>query len=193
VRALIFMILCGASAGADTKDIGDVDEELARRHFQAGLQQYSHKRYTEAVKEFEAARKLKPLPAFDYNIGRCYEFSEQWKEAVEAYERYLAASPKASDAVELRERIKVLRERAGVKPVEAPPLPPPEPPPQVEAPPPPAIEVTRPAPRPLVRRPWFWATIGGAVVVVGLAVGLGVGLGAAHDPAATYGHVYGNQ
>ena len=188
------MVLCTTSVLADTKDISDVDEELARRHFSAGLQNYTAHRYAEAIREFEAARKLKPLPAFDYNIGRCHDLSEHWKEAAEAYERYLAASPNAPDAVSLRARVKVLRERAkSVEPVALPPEVPPvaSPAPVVEEP---VLVTTRPEKpaRPLVKRPWFWATIGGAVVVVGLAVGLGVGLGATHDPTPTWGTVVGN-
>jgi len=192
------MFLCTASAVADTKDIGDVDEELARRHFAAGLQNYSAHHYAEAIREFEAARKLKPLPAFDYNIGRCYDLSEKWKEAADAYERYLAASPNAVDAVTLRVRIKTLRERAKAvaPPVELPPpevAPPPSPAPQPELE---AIPINdhdaEKRRRPLVKKPWFWATIGGVVVVAGVAVGLGVGLAGNHDPSATYGHVFGN-
>src|SRR5262249_13805170 len=54
-----------------------------------------------------------PLPAFDYNIGRCSERLERWAAAAAAYERYLAAQPDAEDAVEIRQRIDILKARAG--------------------------------------------------------------------------------
>jgi hypothetical protein len=50
-------------------------------------------------------------------------------------------------------------------------------------------DLTAPPPsKPLVKRPWFWAVVGGGAVAVGLAVGLGVGLGgSAKDPSASLG------
>jgi tetratricopeptide (TPR) repeat protein len=195
VRALILVTLfCAAAAHAAEGSDSDVDEQVARRHYAAGKQFYEAHRYREAIKEFETARRLKPLPAFDYNIGRCYDLSEQWKEAAEAYERYLAAAPHAPDAASLRTRIVILRKRVQSVPEEKqppteaappPPLAPPPEPPKVEA------QEAKPKPRPLIKRPWFWATLGG-VAVVGLSVGLGVGLGSNHDPTASYGRIYGN-
>jgi len=185
VRALIFILLCTAASAIAQKEIGDVDEELARRHFAAAQQHYAAHRYGEAIKEFQTARKFKPLPAFDYNIGRCHELLEQWDEAADAYERYLGLSPNAADLVSIRDRIRVLRERARASA-------PPEPmPPSTE--PMKGIGLKSEAPkRPLVKQAWFWGTVAGAVVVVGLAVGLGVGLGIPHDPSATYGRVFGD-
>ncbi len=47
--------------------------------------------------------------------------------------------------------------------------------------------------RSLVKRPWFWATVGGAALVVaGVAIGLGVGLSGDKNPSPTLGAVAGN-
>ena len=59
---------------------------------------------------------------------------------------------------------------------------------------PPDVAATAPPPRrPLVKRAWFWAVIGGAVAVVATGVALGVTLGSTtKDPTPTYGVANGN-
>jgi tetratricopeptide (TPR) repeat protein len=115
MRALaILCSLCAGAAWAEEAD--DPDTEIAQRHFQAGSERYNARAYEEALREFEAARGAKPVPALDYNIGRCYDRLERYPEAVAAYRRYLAAEPEASDAAEVRERVRVLEARAGNAP-----------------------------------------------------------------------------
>jgi tetratricopeptide (TPR) repeat protein len=92
----------------------DPDSDAARRHFDLGLKHYDAARFTEAIREFDLARQLKPAPAFDYNIGRCHERLEAWGAAADAYTRYLAAEPRAPNAAALRARLEVLRARAQV-------------------------------------------------------------------------------
>lgn len=97
-----------AAAGSDENP----DEEIAQRHFQLCVDAYDHKRYQQALAEFEAARKAKASPAFDYNIARAHDRLEHFALAVESYQRYLKARPDAEDAAEVRARIEVLRGRA---------------------------------------------------------------------------------
>ncbi|MSP61520.1 MAG: hypothetical protein EXR72_14510 [Myxococcales bacterium] len=92
---------------------GDPDREAARRHFQAGSLLFDQGRYADAIAEFEVARGLVNLPAFDYNIARGHEYLEHWDRAADAYERFLAASPGDPDALQLRARVGALRLRAG--------------------------------------------------------------------------------
>ena len=68
--AALILTLC--LAGAARADV-DPDTEVARRHFQRGSQLYDAGHYDEAIAAFEAAKQAKPLPAFDYNIGRAYD------------------------------------------------------------------------------------------------------------------------
>jgi tetratricopeptide (TPR) repeat protein len=89
----------------------DPDIEVARRHFAAGGEFYSQGRYQEAMTEFEAARRAKPSPAYDFNIGRCYDRMERWREAAAAYRAYLAGAPDATDGPSVRERIADLDRR----------------------------------------------------------------------------------
>jgi tetratricopeptide (TPR) repeat protein len=108
------VLVCGMGGGAAAQPVvtADPDADLARKHFQHGLVLYNDGRFDAAVREFEAARELKPLPAFDFNIARCYERLEYWERAAAEYERYLLHAPGAPEAAEVRERIPVLRARA---------------------------------------------------------------------------------
>jgi iron complex outermembrane receptor protein len=59
----------------------------------------------------------------------------------------------------------------------------------------PGVDLTaKPQPeKPLTKKPWFWAVVGGSVAAVALGVGLGVGLTRSpSDPAVTYGRAVGN-
>jgi len=154
----------------------DPDTQAARRHYQRGLGLYDQERYDDAIQEFNAAKELKPLPAFDYNIGRCQERLERWEEAAASYEHYLAATPDAPESATLEERIGVLRDRArrhDKPPNPAPPLPPPATPQTLMAAP--AASVP---PKQIYKRGWFWGVVVGGVAVVAVGVGLGVGLSA---------------
>jgi tetratricopeptide (TPR) repeat protein len=104
---LLALSLVHATAAAKE----DPDTEIARRHYDRATQLYDAGQYRDAVQEFEAANKLRPSAAFDYNIARCYDRLEETAAAIEAYERYLAASTAATEDEEVRERITVLRQR----------------------------------------------------------------------------------
>jgi len=114
------LLLAIASIGRAQED---PDTQAARRHFQRGQELYDLEKYDEAEREFETAKSLKPNPAFDYNIGRCFDRLERWSEAADAYQRYLDANPSVSGAAELKERIALLRARAQHPTETAPPHP----------------------------------------------------------------------
>lgn len=107
-------------ARADDVPFADPDTEAARRHFERGAALFEQGRYADAAAEFETAKRLKPSPAFDYNIARCKDRLEQWGAAADAYERYLAAAPGAADAAEVRARVGVLRARIAEQPAPGP-------------------------------------------------------------------------
>src|SRR5262245_50591142 len=114
------LVACGllllgtlACAGEPTPPDPGVDsrEERARLHFDLGTRAYAAQDYETALLEFEAARRLLPRPAFDFNIGRAYERHGEDRKAIEAYERYLAAAPTAADADKVREWVAALKRR----------------------------------------------------------------------------------
>jgi tetratricopeptide (TPR) repeat protein len=109
IRVIVLMVALGTVARAQ---LADPDTEAARRHYLRGDEEYQAGRYTTALREFELGRALKPLPAFDFDIARCLDRLERWREAADAYERYLAIAPDVPDAAELRARARALRARA---------------------------------------------------------------------------------
>ena len=141
----------------------DPDTEIAQRLFAEGAAAYDAKDYAHALEKFEAARRIKPAPAFDYNIARCHDRLGQAAPAIAAYERYLAAAPAAADAAEVRTRVAVLRGR-----VETPAQP-------TEAPPPTRTD----APRPHYTVPIVVGVVG--VALVGAGAGLVGSVGPDYD------------
>jgi tetratricopeptide (TPR) repeat protein len=109
------MVVLGVAAPLWAAE-ADPDVEIAQRHFAMGREYYATSDYQRALDEFEAARKIKPLPAFDFNIARCYDRMERFAEARAAYQRYVSSSPTPEDADEVRRRIEVLDERISKSP-----------------------------------------------------------------------------
>jgi tetratricopeptide (TPR) repeat protein len=112
VLSLLVLALPLAGSARSDAVAEDPDTVAARRHFDAGLELYGLERYVDAIREFELARAVRAIPAFDYNIGRCDERLERWADAIAAYERFLAASPPfAEESAQVRARLGVLRQR----------------------------------------------------------------------------------
>jgi tetratricopeptide (TPR) repeat protein len=107
--AVALVLLASAARG----DPGELDRDIARRHFQAGEAAYEAGRLSEAVAEFEAARRVVPRPELDFNIGRAEDRLDHPAAAIAAYRRYLEALPQAADAAEVSSRVRQLEERVG--------------------------------------------------------------------------------
>jgi tetratricopeptide (TPR) repeat protein len=179
-RLAVVLLTFAATTASGEEPIVDPDTQIARRRFDRGTELYGAERYAEAVVEFEAARAVKPLPAFDYNIGLCHDRLEHPEAAVEAYQRYVAAKPDAPDAARVRERIGILKERIARATVRAPVPPAAKPEAPIPKPAPPPATATVPAvPSPATARPrrvvagWVLAA-GAAGLAVGWAAALGV-------------------
>lgn len=83
----------------------DPATEIAKGHFHTGIALYNAEQYERAIVEFEAARQLKPLPAFDFNIGRCYDRLNRKREAIVEYRRYVRRTPTPDDAAMVGDRL----------------------------------------------------------------------------------------
>jgi hypothetical protein len=68
--------------------------------------------------EFEAAYRLKPHGAIQFNVAQCRERLEDWPGALRSYEDYLREVPEATDRADVRASVKRIEERlarAGVQ------------------------------------------------------------------------------
>ena len=103
-----------ARRGDTVLAVEDPDTEIAKRHFAAGAALYDQGKYNDAIVEFSAARDVRPAPAFDFNIARCYDRLERLRDAVTWYERYLATDPPLEGDGGARARgWRILEERIG--------------------------------------------------------------------------------
>jgi tetratricopeptide (TPR) repeat protein len=65
------------------------EPESARTHYAQGQAEYNLGHYAEALKEFEAAYKLRPVPALLFNIGQCHRFLGDFASAVTTYRAFV--------------------------------------------------------------------------------------------------------
>jgi tetratricopeptide (TPR) repeat protein len=121
--AVAILALLGPAPVFGDEAAVDPDTEISQRYFNEGRAFYAEHRYADALARFTAARRIRPVPALDYNIARCYDRMDRPIEAIAAYERYLAGEPSAADAAEIRARVATLRSR-GADLVQAPASPP---------------------------------------------------------------------
>jgi hypothetical protein len=102
-----------AQAGASDADA------TARQAFEAGQDAYDRGRFSEALVQFERAYALSPRPKLLFNIGRAADSDLKTERAIEAYEAYLKAFPRADNREFVEARLTKLRELAGQRGREA--------------------------------------------------------------------------
>jgi len=156
---------------------GDVNREIAKKHYELGEKLYQFKDYKKALDEFQKAYDLAPIPALMFNMGRCHEKLGATEDALKHYRRFLAAKPDAPNRADVEARIKALEERQAKPAPASNPEPKPATAPEPKPAPAPVTKsapalVTQPAPAtpPAEDAPRTWKWITGWV---------GVGLGAA--------------
>ncbi|MCB9549797.1 MAG: tetratricopeptide repeat protein [Myxococcales bacterium] len=84
----------------------------AQQIFSRGEQAFANKQYADALKAFEEAYLLDPVPVLLYNIGRAHEELRQFDEAGRFFQRYLDRVPDASDRKQVEQRLALLRSAA---------------------------------------------------------------------------------
>jgi tetratricopeptide (TPR) repeat protein len=155
----------------------------ARGHFRRGETAFAMGRFAEALREYQAAYELRPLPGFLFNIGQCHRNLGHLKEAAFSFKRYLRLKPDAANRAAMEELITDLERQIAAQQATLPPaltdppgslglgVPPPPPPP------------------PVYRRWWFWSGI--AALAVGVTVGLALGVrsSAAGPPSSALGNI----
>ncbi len=128
--ALLVLILVGSSALADENESV---QRKARAHYRQGLAHSQAGNYAIAADELKTAYELGHAPECLLQLGHVYRLAENKPAALDAYKRFLEASPEGAGADEALRWVVALEK--GVR--RAPPAPPPaaEPPPPPPAPP----------------------------------------------------------
>lgn len=70
------------------------NRETAEQHYNRGLTHYEKKDYPNAIREFQAAYKIRQLPRILLNIGQVYRKLGMASTALRFYEHYLRVEPK---------------------------------------------------------------------------------------------------
>ena len=121
----------------------------AKEHYQKGTSAYDLGRYTDAIKEFEAAYQIKNDPALLFNLAQSHRLAGNSDQALHFYKTYLRYVPKAANRAEIESRIAQLEQLVKQK-SDAQTAPPTQTLPPTGATPPPAFE---PAPPPVTMTP----------------------------------------
>ena len=83
----------------------------ARAAYRKGADLYKAGKYREAIAEFEAADRLKPSPALQFNIGQAWEKLGDPAAALAAFARYLRLDPSAPNREAVQKTVKALEVR----------------------------------------------------------------------------------
>ena len=133
----------------------------ARELFEQGRAAFTAARFAEALDLFRQAYALSERHALLYNIGQAADRLRLDRDALEAFDRYLAEIPDAENRIEVETRIGVLRETIARDE-------------QLRADAARPVQVT--ADSPIEEQGWLWALVG--LGVAGAGVGVAAGLGA---------------
>lgn len=87
----LFALAPGPAVGAE---LTDEAKAQARVKFSEGNAAYEQGNFREALKFFEAAYRLAPLPGFLFNVAQCHRQLGDFAQAASAYRRYLSLSEK---------------------------------------------------------------------------------------------------
>ena len=93
-------------------------KQAAKAHFQQGKAYYDAGAWDDAVREYEAAYALVPLPELQFNIGQALRMKGDKPQAIAAYQRYLDRLPDGALADEARNHIAALKLKIQVEEAE---------------------------------------------------------------------------
>jgi len=177
----------------------------AKQRYENGMAHFNLEEWDAAIEEWKSGYRAKPVAQFLYNIAQAYRLSKHYEDALNFYQRYLRAEPKAPNRVEVDGHIAKLsallqQERRTatappiatmvIKPKGSEGTPPgelnvaPSPAPQVAVVPSPqpaaapVVVQKEPEKTPITKKKWFWPVIGAVAGVVVVAVVVGAAVGA---------------
>lgn len=110
VLALMVALAAGVARAqpAPSSQPADALAAEAQRHWTAGMAHFQLEEWDDAIKEWEAGFRLKPVPQFLYNIAQAYRQSKRYDKALSFYRKYLRMSPDAPNRPEVEGHIKTL-------------------------------------------------------------------------------------
>src|SRR5213075_837707 len=79
------------------KLVESVTVEKAKALFAEGNQHYNLGEFQQALEMYKLAYRVKPLPAFQFNIAQCHRKLGQHKDAIAMYQAYLVGVPDATN------------------------------------------------------------------------------------------------
>src|SRR6476646_6636314 len=88
MRGIMLAVMLMTATVARADGAGD-----AKTHWEEGTKLYDLGRYKEAAHEYEEAFRLKPDPAFLFNIGQAYRQAGDDEAALRAYRGFLRRFP----------------------------------------------------------------------------------------------------
>lgn len=157
----------------------------AEAAYQLGVKAFEGKRFDVALKHFEDAYLLDPVPILLYNIARAHEELKQYAEASRYLSRYLdRLPPDAADRSQVEQRLTALRAAAQApEPQPEPPAPPALP----QKDPPGVTPATQISDTPEEKSNWLsWTLMGTGGVCLLIGVGAWAGAVEAVDEAKGY-------
>jgi hypothetical protein len=101
LTVLLFALWTLVPRPAVGAELSDEAKAQARAKFSEGNAAYDSGQFREALKAFEAAYQLAPLPGFLFNVAQCHRQLEAFSQAASAYRRYLSLSEKEPANAEL--------------------------------------------------------------------------------------------
>jgi hypothetical protein len=207
---MVLTLVCGGLAHAETAP------NEAKARYRAGILHYNLNEFVEALADFKEAYRLKPDPAFLFNIAQCHRQLGQYTEAARFYRSFRREMGASRDHAEVDRLILEMDKAAADERAKQAAAPAPAPGPAADAKPQPrtsttAVTATQPggpstpsantltatAPpreKPLTKKGWFWGVVAGGAVLVAAGVTLGVVFGTPpRDPKLAFGQVAGDQ
>ena len=100
-----------AGSGVAQAPADDDATRAAQREHDAAVHAFAQGEYRAAVAHFSAADKLRPNPAFAFNMAKAYEAAGDDSHALASYRDYLRRAENAADQAAVTERIQALAGR----------------------------------------------------------------------------------
>jgi tetratricopeptide (TPR) repeat protein len=110
-RLLLLAALLALPVAGGAADPPPDPAAAARAAYRKGADLYKAGKYREAIAAFEAADRLKPSPALQFNIGQAWEKLGDPAAALAAFARYLRLDPSAPNREAVQKTVRTLEAR----------------------------------------------------------------------------------